>query len=447
MPSKRQQQAGFLLPDPIRPYDLVCVTMLIPNAPEYRQAFIGHLFQLTKWYSWHKTYIPGDTTASQAAEYWREVLTASLQVGQDEDDCGVLMAEFRTNPDDSCQLQYRPTPLDEWTTIFDACDCDCPKPYAYRYNEEGILEYQYEEGGEWFEAKDQDPRYTGAREPNYDLGDNPPCLVAVNIIAWYTNLVDEISDAIDNAGTAVTIATFVVSLFLVLLSGGSLLPLVIPLVSLMLTLGSAGIAAAFTPGFYDELKCLIMCILPEDGSISEDTYNTIMQAIDAESGIAWEATSYAFRIAGAVGLHNMGHAGGITSVTTECDDCECEDCETLNLPVTSPAQVFMTHNTNIGTDYLITISGTAKIGQDAPSGEYTGDAWYYRTTVNPTWLAIGGNFGVLINGFKPSPVPSFQADHIYVVQAPGNGSPFYFQFNDPSYVENVGSLTIEVCPL
>ena len=65
---------GYLLPEgDIDGYPLICVTMKIPDTPEYRRDFIGHMWLLGKWWSWqHGT--RGDTRATRAAEYWRGLL-------------------------------------------------------------------------------------------------------------------------------------------------------------------------------------------------------------------------------------------------------------------------------------------------------------------------------------------------------------------------------------
>lgn len=99
--------------------------------------------------------------------------------------------------------------------------------------------------------------------------------------------------------------------------------------------------------------------------------------------------------------------------------------------------------TVIGTDYTVTISGT---GTTAPG--QVADAFYYS---NNNWAtqfngpSIGT--GVKINGYFPSPVPTFEITHIYVFTIPGTGSAFSFRYFDSngSYSNNTGYLTVEVC--
>lgn len=81
------QDKGYPLPDPITGYPLICVTLKIPDALQYRQDFIGHIWQLGKWWTWEQSGIPGDDRAARAAAYWRELLFDHLRIGDCEVDC------------------------------------------------------------------------------------------------------------------------------------------------------------------------------------------------------------------------------------------------------------------------------------------------------------------------------------------------------------------------
>ncbi len=99
MTSKKQKKGGWILPEPpvSDSYMLKCVTLKIPDVPEYRAAFYGALDTLTKWSNWEKSYEPDDRRATQAASYWRKIIYDHLKL-----EC----AEFSTNP--AC-LEYTPT--------------------------------------------------------------------------------------------------------------------------------------------------------------------------------------------------------------------------------------------------------------------------------------------------------------------------------------------------
>lgn len=89
MTSEAQHKKGWILPDPVDGYDLLCVNFKIPDHPQYIAAFRGALDELGKWWNWEKTGIPGDTRGSQAAKLWRELIFEHLRIGEcgRESDC------------------------------------------------------------------------------------------------------------------------------------------------------------------------------------------------------------------------------------------------------------------------------------------------------------------------------------------------------------------------
>lgn len=96
MPSESQETRGYLLPNPVTGYDLICVRLKIPDHPDYKAAFYGSITELTKWWTWEKT---GDTLGSQAAAYWRQIIHEHLII-QDCDELEFLedcdgMAKFK----------------------------------------------------------------------------------------------------------------------------------------------------------------------------------------------------------------------------------------------------------------------------------------------------------------------------------------------------------------
>lgn len=78
---------GYPLPSgAIDGYPLICVRMMIPDEPQYRRDFFGHMWLLGKWWSWeHGT--PGDTRAKTAGEYWRDLLFDHLVIEECPVDC------------------------------------------------------------------------------------------------------------------------------------------------------------------------------------------------------------------------------------------------------------------------------------------------------------------------------------------------------------------------
>lgn len=67
----RDGTTGLPLPSPVVPINTVCVQMIIPDAPEYRQALRGVLSDLGKYWTWSHTVGQSYDPAMQAAEIWR----------------------------------------------------------------------------------------------------------------------------------------------------------------------------------------------------------------------------------------------------------------------------------------------------------------------------------------------------------------------------------------
>lgn len=88
MTSKSQRDRGYILPDQLTGHDLICLSMRIPDDEHYRAAVIGQVIDLTKWWTWEKSYQPGDTRASEAASYWLELVLAHLKIDDCDDNMG-----------------------------------------------------------------------------------------------------------------------------------------------------------------------------------------------------------------------------------------------------------------------------------------------------------------------------------------------------------------------
>lgn len=84
MPSETDRR-GKLLPDPVEPPDTVCFTIQIPNAVQYRAAFLGQINVLGVWETWdHPTNGTDCVDCEQAAQLWRNAIYNATW----SDDCG-----------------------------------------------------------------------------------------------------------------------------------------------------------------------------------------------------------------------------------------------------------------------------------------------------------------------------------------------------------------------
>lgn len=101
MPSEAQRKKGWILPESVEGHPLICVSMLIPDVPEYRAAYRGALQELGKWWNWEKT---GDTRATQAAQYWRRLLYEHYKIG----DCAQGLPDCYEIPLDDPRIEWLP---------------------------------------------------------------------------------------------------------------------------------------------------------------------------------------------------------------------------------------------------------------------------------------------------------------------------------------------------
>lgn len=85
--SEAQKTRGYRLPFPVATDKTICLTVKIPDTPEYREAVEGALTTLYAWHVWEKSWEQGDTRASEAAQLFKDVMFTFVY-SQCPDDCG-----------------------------------------------------------------------------------------------------------------------------------------------------------------------------------------------------------------------------------------------------------------------------------------------------------------------------------------------------------------------
>lgn len=353
MASKKQQKAGFPLPDPIDGWPLLDICLKIPDAPEYRRAFLGHINQLGQWFMWEKSYLPGDTRAKEAAELWRRVLFDYLDMG---------------------------------------CDMCCDDPPALlRYNADNELERSTDGGATWTAAPGYDPRNNAPQYPPLpgDDGDDKKCQAATNIRQHTKEQADKLAaDAGAWGGISDMIAALLAILFFIGVFGtlGAATPLLVAFAGAILYAGQAAFDAAMTTDVYDTFKCIVYCHIEDDGSFTDDDLAAIISDIKVQlTGIAVDFLVHTVTVLGKIGLANMGKTASGT--TGDCSACDCSDV--------CPVEW--------------TFYGVTDVVQD-PDNE---NIWHMKAVGNPTHIAfssgdltMGCYFAGPLGTFSYAPVGS-----------------------------------------
>lgn len=289
MTSTRQKKAGFELPEPVLGWPLMDVCLKIPDAPEYRRAFVGHLYKLGLWASWHKTYLPGDTRAKDAGELWRDVLNEYLDMG-----CNDM-----------------------------SCCCNDPPP-LYRFNAAGQLEQSTDSGVTWTPAPAFDPRNNSPQFPPMSGadGDDKKCIAATGAaLLMEEQVAEQLTDDMarytleelfrDWTGTVIN-------------SGGNIFQALLTIATnQVFALGIAALRAALTSTVWDTMKCIIYCNMADDASFNQGNIQAITTDIGAQiGGIATLFLQQLVNLLGVVGMTNLARSGAAT--TGDCDDCDCD---------------------------------------------------------------------------------------------------------------------------
>lgn len=103
----RDKTSGLPLPSPVDPGQTVCVSLMIPDAPEYIQAFRGVIADLGKFWAWSRTQGQSDEPAQEAAELWRKAANTIMYSEDCEGamSCGQVQNCIDTDPATRTSIQ------------------------------------------------------------------------------------------------------------------------------------------------------------------------------------------------------------------------------------------------------------------------------------------------------------------------------------------------------
>lgn len=176
--------------------------------------------------------------------------------------------------------------------------------------------------GDWVENPLADPRHQTTLPPR--LTSDPACDAAQSVVDALEGQISDILVAIDNAGTAFTIAGLILGL-LAFGPFGVFIGIALAIADAMLDAGTVSLEAALTSGVYEQFMCIIYCQMDNQGRITAGGLANIQtQTNDQIGGLGALILNSMVALAGEGGVNNLASLG---TSTGDCGECEClEPC-------------------------------------------------------------------------------------------------------------------------
>jgi len=352
---------GQFITPPTIPEDTYCRRILIPNTPEWIGTVTGALMPLIYASEWVQT---TGVSPQEAAERAQEMFNLYVNSGNDGE-CGDM-----------------------------AC-CE-EKVIIHRYNPVTGRPEISDDGGETWKP---DPADVQNQIPLYpplvtDGGSSTKCDAATNASEHINELIDATGENLNTAGDvftlAVGIAEAVLALFLILISAGTLAPIVTAVATAIWAAASAAFSlgydlymAYWTTDKKDAILCALFCNIGEDGQFTEAQYQAVRAKIKGQlpASPALDIVMTAINAGGARGLSQMASYGN--AAEADCSSCDCGEIGVYNVNQTTG--VFDLLLPDEGTDNIYTIEA----GLYVPTGNY---AFYQFFQDNGTAPLEGGHY-------------------------------------------------------
>jgi hypothetical protein len=265
---------------------------------------------------------------------------------------------------------------------------------AIRWNEDCDCAQQSPDGGTtWVDVPQADPRSAAGYALPPAPTDNPQCDGAARMIAALHRLIDAV---VSSAGTVAAVSTVLSILSDFLFGIGTLIALVLEVVSGLLALGQDVLDVAFTQEVYDQLLCIALNRIGTDGHFTDTAWTDFQSdVLGAFGGTVSIAMSLIFQLEGINGFNNA------SSVGTETGDClACSAwCEYIDFtetdggyaPIVSQGHSLGSYSPGEGFVSGVSAEGNSSIAirRDANSATYTKVTFYYDDAGTPG--AIGFN--------------------------------------------------------
>lgn len=340
--TKPNTDGGWLLPTVIDPPTRIGVCVPVPDEPEHRQAFLGALLQLARWWNWQRDELKrGREVANVWMGIWRDV----LEQLQEAEGCETMPFDVRQNEDEPCVLE-KTEDGDTWIPWADLRLC----PPAIRQLSDGSLEYSTDGGETWQPIGSQavDPLYTNPppQKPRPESAPNRSCAAARNAALVYVQFAKELASVIEDSGAEFY---FIVGQFTLIVQNllnfnlsasyfnnlSSNTAFQLNAISYLTTLWFDAAAAnqmawSYLRGAVDDpseveaIYCAFYCASDGDGNIDyDDALDRLSEAVTL--GNILPAVKGLIELMGRGGLASAASAQAIVVTDADCADCDCQD--------------------------------------------------------------------------------------------------------------------------
>lgn len=237
----------------------------------------------------------------------------------------------------------------------------------------GEIESTPDGGATWYPNPDADPRTNPAGLLPPIPGDE--CAAAAGMVAQ----MEIFAQNVFGGTTAVGIASLTLAGMVAVIPGiGWMFSTALFIASSVITAGGATLLTAFTPTVFEQLQCIIVCLLDSDGRFTETTINDFQTAVNDElGGTVGLGVSLMIEAWGYVGFNNAGVLNN--DPAADCSGCDFCDCTGTSVNFAVSDQGFVTHAWDIfpaiGT-YMNNIFGTG---------------WYAGSAGGSNVIGIAGN--------------------------------------------------------
>ena len=348
--SKPKTDGGWLLPAVIDPPKRVGVCVPVPDEPEHRQAFLGALLELARWWNWQRDPL---RRGREAAKVWMAIWHDVLNQLQEGEGCETMAFDVRQNEDTPCILEK--TDGDVWVPWANLKLCS-PKVPPFVSGDDIFVSYD----GEIIRVEELPPDVdtittSDARRPAGDNSDEARCLAALNAANVFRRLHEE---AWQFEPYTTKPANVIVAGILLLSGLGVLASSLIP-IGAAVSLLSIWLAGSFED-FDSSVERQFACILKNrsyilNGEVYFDFALVRADLMPLQSGLnVW---TFIVAYLDIIQPNGLNLAGTTTAITKCCDPCD-NDIKNFFIDLTLPEnQNILTPVSTVGSTWTW-INGT-----------------------------------------------------------------------------------------